>query len=471
MLDTNTLLSIAFSIIANFTNIVEVPPWGVPTKPGDLQRCIIGRPGSGPGSAVHLILTHYKGTEFWIRDGAIYAYSSPGSFFTLQNPSLVPTFAGTTTLTSNDVVRIAEKALRRLVKNGDPLGGGPPRVQQGSEFQGRRIPFFRVTWFKALGGGRAAEVEIDGRTGRIVCLDLWAEGFFDRAFQEEIKKRVHAPESRVPKEQPRWASFPKPTPDDFRRAVEGWLAFCQLLGLEPGAQTNLDDVDWSSSWLSPTSSRGVWSNDVCVVQACHLRFKSGACFDSAGGVASSHYCADAARYSGNDYRQGGQWGPFEGRPTKRWEDLAKALEARISERLGAPKSFFERMRARLGSLPEDPPGHPLKRAIVGWRLPLPKPAAPFVSPEERHIARLASGKTGFKDDGAPRLSPGEREAAEYFWGRERSLAPQAAEEAILNQEPDLLLAEFDLQTGEVKGLEFCFPSMFWPGLYHVGTAK
>jgi hypothetical protein len=29
---------------------------------------------------------------------------------------------------------------------------------------------------------------------------------------------------------------------------------------------------------------------------------------------------------------------------------------------------------------------------------------------------------------------------------------------------DLLIAEFELQTGEVKGLEFCYPQMFRPSL-------
>jgi hypothetical protein len=464
MFDTNALLSIAFSMIASFTNIVEVPPEAVPTQPGDLQRCVIGRPGSGPGSALHLILTHRKGTEFWIGNGAIYAYSSPGSFFTLQDPSLVPNFMGTTKLTSNDVVQIAEKALRQLVKSGNPLGGGPPKVQQASEYQGRRIPFFRVTWPKPTPGDPVARVEIDGRTGRIVCLDLLGDGFKDLAFQEEIKKKVNAPETIALKPQPAWINFPKPTPEDVTKAIAGWLAFCRVLGLEPGAQTNLADVDWNSSRLSPSSGRGVWSNGVCVVHACRIGFKSGARFDSAAGVVSSHFSADGAYYHGNDYRQAGEWKPFEGTPTKPWQEAAKELEARIIEQLGVQKSFFERLHKRLRSPVEDPPGQPLKRAIVAWRLLPPRPESPIVAREELQLLQICAGRFGFVADGKLGLSPDERAFAEFYWRSEKSLGHAFSEEYILDQMPDLLIAEFDLQTDQIKGLEFCFSQMFWPCL-------
>lgn len=452
-------------MIANFTNIVEVPPEAVPTQPGDLQRCVIGRPGSGPGSALHLILTHRKGTEFWIGNGAIYAYSSPGSFFTLQDPSLVPNFMGTTKLTSNDVVQIAEKALRQLVKSGDPLGGGPPKVQPASAYHGRQIPFFRVTWPKPTAGDPVAQVEIDGRTGRIVCLDLWGDGFKDLAYQEEIKKQVGGPEVPASKRQQYWLNYPKPTPEEAAKAIGGWLAFCKVLRLDPGAQTNLADIDWSSSWLGQMPSRSLWSNGVCVAQACHIRFKSGACFDSAGGVASSYFSADGAFYLGNDYRPRGSWGPFEGTPTKKWQDLAEDLEALIIERLGVPKSFVERLRVRVRSPAEDTPGHPVRRAFVVWRLLPPKPDAATVSTEERYLLQICGvGKFGFPVESSAGLSPDERAFAKAYWPSKDPRWQAAAEEALFSRMVDLLIAEFDLQTAEVKGLEFCYPQMFWPSL-------
>ncbi len=449
-------------MIANFTNIVDVPSQAVPTEPGDLERCIIGR----PGSAVHLILTHRNGTEFWIGKGVIYRYSSPGSFFSLQDPGLLPEFTGTTSLTSNDVVQIAEKALRKLAKRGNPLENGPPKVQQASEYRGRQIPFFRVSWPKAGPGDAVAQVEIDGRTGRIVCLDLRGDGFTDLALDEEIRKRVNAPEvTPTPKRQPYWLNYPKPTSEEAVKAIDGWLAFCKVLRLDPGAQTNLADIDWSSSWLAQTPSRSLWSNGVCVAQACHIRFKSGACFDSAGGVASSYFSADGAFYLGNDYRPSGAWGPFEGTPTKKWQDLAKELEARIIERLGTPRSFIERLRTRRKSPAEDPPGHPVRRAFVVWRMLPPKPDAAAVSTEERYLLQICGvGKFGFPVESSAGLSPDERAFAKAYWPSKEPRWQAAAEEALFGRMVDLLIAEFDLQTGEVKGLEFCYPQMFWPSL-------
>src|SRR5439155_16999861 len=112
MIDTNALLSIAFSLIANFTNVVPVPSDAVPQSAADLNKCIIG----SPKSPTHLYLVHQKGTEFWIDDGVVYRYRSPGSFFELQDSKLITNYTGISTLESNDIVRIAGTALQRLIK-------------------------------------------------------------------------------------------------------------------------------------------------------------------------------------------------------------------------------------------------------------------------------------------------------------------------------------------------------------------
>lgn len=484
MIDTNALLSIAFSMIASFTNIVEVPPAWVPTKASDLERCIIGR----PGWPVHLILTHHSGTEFWINNGAIYSYSSPGSFFTLQDPSLVPNFVGTTTLSSNDVLRIAESALRQLVKSGDPLRGGPPIVQQASEYKGQRVPFFRVRWPKPTPGDLAAQVEIDGRTARIVCLDTWGEGFRDAAFQAEINKRVHAPEPVRSRPQPDWASWPKPTPDNAREAIKGWLAFCRALAIETGTQTNLDDVDWGSCWLDPLPFRSIWSNGVCVVRACHIKFKDGVRFDATAGLASSHFRADATSYH-DGQSPSREFRPFEGQPTKRWEDLARDLGAKVAERFDISKAFWDKLRAQalLGEMDPDPPGGPpLKRAWVAWKLLPPRPDAPSVLPEERQLfsvlptnARslfgqpnmtMAPHETAARADAGPLLSAEQRAVAAGYWHAEEHWG-RDTETFIWGSMPILLTAEFDLETGALKAIEFWYPQLFWPRLREISAGK
>src|SRR5437660_852324 len=122
MFDTNALLTIAFSIISNFTSVVAISPLTpIPQKPEDLSFWHIG----GPRTPVWMYLVHRQGTLFWIGRGAVEAYASPGSYFRLQDPALLPAFTGTTTLTTNDIIAIAEKALRPLIKSGNPLAERP----------------------------------------------------------------------------------------------------------------------------------------------------------------------------------------------------------------------------------------------------------------------------------------------------------------------------------------------------------
>src|SRR5438477_12788280 len=76
MVATNELLSIGFGIIASFTNIVRIPSDAVPTKPDDLKKYVVG----SPRSPVDLLLVHRDGTRFWITDGAVSWFCTPGSY-------------------------------------------------------------------------------------------------------------------------------------------------------------------------------------------------------------------------------------------------------------------------------------------------------------------------------------------------------------------------------------------------------
>jgi hypothetical protein len=470
-MDTNALLSIALAMIANFTNIVEVPPSAVPTKASDLARFVIGR----PGWPLHMILTHHAGTEFWINNGAIYSYSSPGSFFTLQDPALIPKFTGTTSLTTNDVVRIAEKALRRLVKSGDPLRGGPPVVWQASEYKGQRIPFFRVRWPKPPpGGDPVAEVEIDGRTGRIVTLDTWGDGFRDPAFQQEMSKRVHAPEVIRPPPPADWEGYPKPAPGKAAEAIRVWLAFCRALGLDAGTQTNVDDVDWGSSWVSPQANEPMLPRWGFAGEVCRIKFKNGVAFESEAGVVYCHFSAGSILLPTREGRQWSEWESLQGQPSKKWEDLAKDLEAGVLTHLAVSGSLCAKMRSLSRSPAEYPPGHPLKLAIVGWRMLIPRPDVTTVSPEERLLLGLLRPGTS---DGSAGLSPKELQFVKQFWyggpseRYDRAYERPGEEIHVLEHMPNILRVEFDLQTGEIKSIEFGYPEVFWPGLRKLAEGK
>src|SRR6266404_3541684 len=112
MVDTNQLLSIAFTLISNFANVVEIPRQEVPQLREDLTKVLIG----SPHSPVDLYLVHKRGSEFWLSDGVVYQYYSPISFFHMQDFSRRTGLVGPATLSSNEVVGQAIQVMGRLVK-------------------------------------------------------------------------------------------------------------------------------------------------------------------------------------------------------------------------------------------------------------------------------------------------------------------------------------------------------------------
>lgn len=125
MIDTNALLSIAFSIVSNFTNAVYIPPHSVPQNTSDLEAFGVAR----HLYPVDVYLRHKKGTQFWIINGAVQLYYTPGTCFGLQDPSLIEKRLGPARLGTNQVLDLATNAVRRLIKSGDPLAGIAPVVK------------------------------------------------------------------------------------------------------------------------------------------------------------------------------------------------------------------------------------------------------------------------------------------------------------------------------------------------------
>src|SRR5580765_8008716 len=116
MVNTNELLSIAFSLISNFTGVVNVPPQGVPHSPADLTR--IGL--INPTTRFDLWLVQREGYEYWISDGILQGYASPDSYFRRPKPDEPTRLRGQPTLSSNQVVELATRILSRLGKTGNP---------------------------------------------------------------------------------------------------------------------------------------------------------------------------------------------------------------------------------------------------------------------------------------------------------------------------------------------------------------
>lgn len=372
MVDTNALLSIAFAMIADFTNVVHVPPSAVPQKPDDLVMCVIG----SPSSPVELYLVHRKGTEFRIARGVVQSYRCPGSFFSLQDFTSVSNFTGTAKLTSEEAVQVASQAIQRLAKSGDPLTNGTPRIKYAST----TIPFLEVNWPTPpgyIGSDLAASVEIDRRTGDIVSLFLLGPNFRNPAYEAEIKAKVYTPEPRRAPPPVKHHPYAMPATNEVTQAIGNWLLFCRKLGLDPGGQTNLEHVNWEETY--------VYTNPFARAVTCRVSFNNQACFDSTGGVPFNYFAADVCFRGRFMERPGAEWKPFEGVATKNWKDMVSEVETRIVQKLGIPQSVldaarpFQRMRcAEVGATglirsltywhrePREPEGGPAMEDLASY---------------------------------------------------------------------------------------------------------
>jgi hypothetical protein len=362
-MDTNALLSIAFSLVAAFTNIVHIPSREVPIGTSDLNKYLIG----SPTSPADVFLFHKNGSSFEVRDGTVRWYCSPRSFFQLQDQHLVPQFMGHGTVDSSNAVEIARRALHQLVRTGVPISNSIPTVKLAGSHEGQEIPFFLLQ-FPALSPGsrRGADVEIDGRTGEIVFLHLWDETFSDTARAQRINDQVHAPAAFAPR-RPKKAAIPhfeaqRPTTNYVESALRNWAKFCSKIGCDPMGETNLSQVDWGRTWVYTNGPIA----DAFGVPVIQVRLKSGACFESVQGIAFSHFSRNSC-YTGDwSQRANAQWSAFRGRVLNNWETLASGFEHTLVPRL-VPGTALQPFTPKPMFKPPDIGTEAIKRLVVEWR--------------------------------------------------------------------------------------------------------
>lgn len=381
MIATNALLTIAFSLVANFTNNVPIEPAVGPCSVADLRRYVVGT----RSSPIDINLFCNDGSIFGIMGGALEYFRSSESYFQLQNPALILRFQGESRFTQDQIIQIAQTALRKLEREGDPLTNGAPSVREAGSRDGLHIPFYLIHWPDASRPGRtSADVEIDGRTGRIVYMELWDKSFRDHAYAEKIKSAVYKPEesesSPVKKEKKSVAqpSLPKPSTNQVIDTIRDGAWLCERLHLRI-CSTNLGEVDWERTWLYSDPRITVSS------QICRVRFTDNCALESASGAIIGVFSADAC-YSGIwDLRPKEEWEQFKGPIIKKRRDLADELQKRLVERVGIPASTLEPFTV---SLPKDETQldtHGLNRDVLLWRN-WPKDSGRFVRTSETQVA-------------------------------------------------------------------------------------
>ena len=393
MLDTNTFLSIGFALITNFSNVLHVPPEVVPKSTSDLQHCVVG----SPRSRFDLHLVHQRGTLFWIEDGAVVGYRSPGSFFNVQNLELLDYFRGPARLSTNEVVALAEKTARRLVKHGEPFTNGAPQLLPAGHFRdGEQIPFYRGNWPGKGLFGYVAQIEVDARDGSIPALWVGGPQFRDLPYLAEISNRVWRADPPAAR---KLAAVTRPPgswalgTNEAAQALANARLVLARFKLQPGPGEDLSGINWQGSGGAPGAGFQLRTN------FCFMYFTNGARIYSAEGRLFSYGSADgwnAGSGTPEAVRQ-----RYYGRIAYHWKLLARDFESVLCRDFG----FTEREISGLVRLAQ-------------------RPGAPF-------------GQTGDA-------------CAEVIWAARNS--PQSEYHAYV---PDpSLLVYFDLLTGTIKSFTF-----------------
>jgi len=394
------MLSIALSIVSNFSRVVEIPHGAVPTTTNDLRKYFL----SNPDRPTDVYLVDRRGPEFWIHAGSVEEFRTPGCFKDNQDPEAISKFKGELKLSTNQAISLVTSVLMRLAKVGNPLTNLHAVARMPMD--GRDpLPYYWIGWPDPNAKGDlkyAAFAEVDGRKGLITYLDLKHPAFFDLRFAQEISNRVYTPDpvrkderGRWPLRPPRVRLYPYPTTNQVVEAIDGWLWLCDRLGMPPGTATNVPSVDWELSlvYTNPAISMAM--------PICQIRFTNHAYFEAINGITFDYYPPDACFVGFWAHMPREEWQQFRGKVVKRWEDLAKDFEHVLIDRLGIPRQLLADFppMAALGSVG-------IKRLVVEWR----------------------------------------------HWPKRQGVVPIAESKLALN-------AEFDLETGDLKSVNFADPSL------------
>jgi hypothetical protein len=203
-----------------------------------------------PKSPADISFWSTNGCSYHVSGGFVNSFDCPGSYFHFEDPSRLSRFEGSSTLSENQAVQVASNAVQRLAKVPDWWRSGPPKVER--PYNANRIPFFLVVWADTGSDHERIEVEIDGRTQKVVSFSTTSSIFYDPRFFRDLQSRVYTPEPSKPAEKVNLVEkfhYPQPTTNYVRQAIASWLSLCGKLAVEPGSQTNLSDVDWGRTLL------------------------------------------------------------------------------------------------------------------------------------------------------------------------------------------------------------------------------
>lgn len=172
---SNTVLLAVLPHVSDFAHKLDLP---VPTPVNSAQvqefKC---DPRAGQtGGAVTLT----NGFRFTFLDGHVCVYRSPQSYYSLQDPHLVPQFYGTVKLNEKEALQIARSAIKKLgYENAGFNADSPPLIIPPEKTEANYIPRYLFQWLdpnwpKPEGAGAIVpallKVEVNASSGAV---EMW----------------------------------------------------------------------------------------------------------------------------------------------------------------------------------------------------------------------------------------------------------------------------------------------------------
>ncbi len=366
MVDTNALVAASLVLISNFCRTVPVSQAMVPTSDSEIARVRVGN-ASDPAA---LSLFTSAGAIFQMSGGAIDRYTGADCFYAPPSGNRAPVTAGKLRLTKEEAAKVIRTFLATLLHTNSVSGNASERIwQEGSK------PFYLCDWKSDNQREKAsAFMELDGRSGSITSISLYGRPFHDTNLHAKILAKTYRPPQSPPRRISLNAHLSAPSTNYVLEAIPRWIGFCRRLGLDPGTQTNVDEIDWQNCRLIPHVPV-----DPLGTNAWRISFKNGVRFYSTDSIPYEHVAADA--YFAGDYmsKSKAEKQKAQGLAKLDWRVLSDSLTDRISSGFNIPKSQLSRLHPESVLSVPAPNEKGLIRALIHWTSEAPAPGRAIIN--------------------------------------------------------------------------------------------
>ncbi|HTI73315.1 MAG TPA: hypothetical protein VMF06_25295 [Candidatus Limnocylindria bacterium] len=342
MVSTNQFVEIAFAMVTNFTQQVDMPKEWVPKSVSDVSH-----PQVFYASKMVQGGLQCRGCVYYIGFGVVQGFRLLDSFGILQDPALIDSYAADAVISSNQAVALASKMLERIAKVPNVLSGtflkvtGPTTANYG-----KIVPYYFMTWYRTNHldpqhpelSPTVADVEIDAGKAIVASLNVYDIGFRDDEMGKEINRRVYTAEPLPQRPPINRKLMPMPTSDDARVVLKTMQDFCGKIGIKPDPDMDESHINWDRSFWNDVAD-GTKTN-----MWCQIVFKNGGTCITKAGQPLTFARGDACFAGDREQRSEEEWKRFGGTQNKTWEECAASFLATLKKAFPRKAALVDQLR-------------------------------------------------------------------------------------------------------------------------------